>query len=186
MMYLVTGLGNPGEEHANTRHNVGFRAVHLLSDTHNIKNTSYKFRAMVARGKINQRDVLLAQPLTYMNKSGEAVKLLMRNYNISPQKLIVVYDDLDLPTGRIRIKKKGSAGGHKGMDSIIRIMQTEEIPRIRIGIDQPPDDNGVIDYVLGYFKKEEEKLLKSALEKVVEAVETIFMDGFDEAMNKFN
>src|SRR5690554_1430956 len=185
-MYLITGLGNPGDEYVNTRHNVGFRAIHLLSETYNIKNTSYKFRAMVARGKINQRDVMLAQPLTYMNKSGEAVKLLMEGYNIPLQKLIVIYDDLDLPTGGIRIKKKGSAGGHKGLSSIIRMMQTEEITRIRIGIDHPPEDEGVIDYVLGYFNKEEEELIESAMEKVVETVETIFMDGFDEAMNKFN
>lgn len=185
-MYLIVGLGNPGDDYVDTRHNVGFRAVYSLAEAYNIKNTSYKFRSLTARGLIKNRPVLLAQPLTYMNKSGEAVALLVKYYNIPLEKIIIMYDDLDLPTGKIRIKTKGSAGGHKGLRSIINMLGTEEIPRIRIGIDRPPDGIPVIDYVLGYFDKGEEELLKDTMKEVVGAVETILVDSLEEAMNKFN
>jgi len=186
MMYLIVGLGNPGDDYVETRHNIGFKAIFSLAEAYNIKNTSYKFRALIARGMIKDKPVLLAQPLTYMNKSGEAVGLLVKYYKIPLEKVIVIYDDLDLPTGKLRIKTRGSAGGHKGLRSIINILGTDEIPRIRIGIDRPPEEIAVVDYVLGYFDKEEEIIIKDAMKEVVSAVETILVDGFEEAMNKFN
>lgn len=185
-MNLIVGLGNPGDKYANTRHNVGFRAIFSLAKAFGIKSTSFKLRAIIGKGLIANNKVILAQPQTFMNNSGEAVALLADYYNIPLDKILVIYDDLDLPTGKIRIKERGSAGGHKGLRSIIRILGSEEIPRIRIGIDRPPEGVEVIDYVLGYFNQEEEELIETAIKRTIAAVETILQDGFQTAMNKFN
>lgn len=185
-MYLIVGLGNPGEKYANTRHNIGFRAVFSLAKAYHIKKTNYKLKSIIATGLIAGQKVMLAQPQTYMNNSGEAVRLLADYYNIPTDRIIIIYDDLDLPTGKIRIKTKGSDGGHKGLRSVIKHLGTNEIIRIRIGIDHPPDKLEVVDYVLGYFSREEEKLIKRSIEETVAAVKIIFEEGLAVAMSKFN
>ncbi|NLM96044.1 MAG: aminoacyl-tRNA hydrolase, partial [Halanaerobiaceae bacterium] len=137
-MFLVVGLGNPGPEYTNTRHNVGCSAIYMLARKIGINSTTARFRAIIGKGSIAEARVILAQPLTYMNNSGEAVKQIVDYYKISIDKIIIISDDMALPTGKIRIKEKGSAGGHNGLKSIFDYLGTQNIPRIRIGIDSPP------------------------------------------------
>lgn len=185
-MYLIVGLGNPGKEYANTRHNLGFRAIYNLAKTNNITKTIYKDHSLVATGKIAGERVALAQPQTFMNKSGVAVEQLVRDYKVPLDKLIIIYDDLDLPTGKIRIKLKGSSGGHNGIKSIIDHLGTEQFARIKIGIGRPPEGVGVVNYVLEYFTEEEEKVIKDSLKDIIGVIETILSKGFQDAMTKYN
>ncbi|MFI5359789.1 MAG: aminoacyl-tRNA hydrolase [Halanaerobiales bacterium] len=185
-MFLIVGLGNPGPKYRMTRHNVGFMAVHKLAEDFNIKAESTKFQAIIGEGSIAGSRVILAQPLTYMNNSGIAVRQLVNYYKIEREKLIVIYDDLDLPTGKLRIKEKGSSGGHNGVASIIESLGTREIPRIRIGIGSPPEDFSVIDYVLGRFTAEEMTVIEETLSKISSVVEEIIANGYQTAMNKYN
>ncbi|MFW6035373.1 MAG: aminoacyl-tRNA hydrolase [Halothermotrichaceae bacterium] len=186
-MYLITGLGNPGRKYENTRHNVGFKAIYSLAEKYNIKKTSRKFKAITARTRIAGQKVIMVQPQTYMNNSGESVKLVKDYYDIPIDKIIIIYDDMDLSLGQIRIKKKGSAGGHNGLKNIIKMLGSNKIPRIRIGIGRPENKYiDVVDYVLSRFSGDENKEVEQAINKVTNAVEEILDNGFNVAMNKFN
>ena len=182
---LIVGLGNPGPVYARNRHNVGYRCVDALARTHGLSFARRQFRALVAGGPICGRPALLAKPLTFMNLSGNAVGALMRFYKLAPADLIVVYDDLDLPLGRVRLRAAGGSGGHKGMQSIIERLGTEEFARLRVGIGRPAFGDPV-EYVLQNFGPDEEIEIGRALERAVKALEAWLSDGIEAAMNRFN
>ena len=184
-MYVICGLGNPGKKYANTRHNMGFITIDQLAEKHDIKVDRVKFKALVGEGRIAGQKVLLVKPQTYMNLSGEAVRQAMDFYKIVPEELIVIYDDIDIPTGTFRIRKKGSPGTHNGMRSILQHLGDNKFPRVRIGIGK----SKVIplaDYVLGHFGKEETEPMKKAVEHAAKGTLSIVADGLDLAMNKYN
>jgi PTH1 family peptidyl-tRNA hydrolase len=182
---LIVGLGNPGPVYARNRHNVGYRCVDALARAHGLSFARRQFRALVAGGPICGRPALLAKPLTFMNLSGNAVGALMRFYKLAPADLIVVYDDLDLPLGRVRLRAAGGSGGHKGMQSIIERLGTEEFARLRVGIGRPAFGDPV-EYVLQNFGPDEEIEIGRALERAVKALEAWLSDGIEAAMNRFN
>lgn len=184
---LIVGLGNPGREYANTRHNIGFRCVDALANRHNlIFDDKKRAKAKVASGQIGTQRVVLAKPQTYMNLSGSAVQSLLSFYRIPPARLIVIYDDLDLPVGTLRIRPKGGSGGHRGMADIIQRLGTQDFPRIRVGIGRPDPHIDPAAYVLRPFRDEEEPLIQEAVARVISAVETWLTDGIDRAMNRYN
>lgn len=185
-MKLIVGLGNPGEKYAKTRHNIGFRAISKLAKEFSIKADQLKCHSLVGEGFYENEKIILAQPLTYMNKSGKAVNSLLNKYNLKLEDIIVIYDDLDLDVGEIRIKRKGSSGGHNGLKSIINNLKSKEFVRIRIGIGRPPAGFNVADYVLDYFDNEEEIVIQENLDEVIEAVKVIKNDSVEKAMNNFN
>jgi PTH1 family peptidyl-tRNA hydrolase len=184
-MYVIVGLGNPGRKYQNTRHNLGFITIDQLAEKHEIKVTKLAFKALVGDGVIANQKVLLVKPQTYMNLSGEAVVQIMRYYKIPLENLLVIYDDVDIETGKIRIRKKGSAGSHNGMKSIIYQIQSDEFPRIRIGIGGERKLS-LRDFVTGGFSKEEKPLLEDAVRRSVGAIESIIAEGVDRAMNRYN
>ena len=182
---LIVGLGNPGTKYAETRHNVGFMAIKQLADEFGIINVDKDCESLVADGYINDEKVILAQPLTYMNKSGRAVAKLVDKYQVPLKDLIVIYDDLDLPAGKIRVKGSGGSGGHKGIRSVIEYMDSNHITRIRIGIGRPIEMD-VTEYVLQEFNKDQQKRIDQALKKVDEIILELLKNDIDSAMNKFN
>ena len=186
-MFLIAGLGNPKREYDNTRHNIGFAMIDAMAEKYNISVRNIKNRAMTGQGIINGQKVLLAKPLTFMNLSGESIRPLADYYKISPDaELIVVSDDINLPIGQIRIRKKGSAGGHNGLKNIIAQLGSEEFQRIRIGVGGKPENYDLADYVLGHFTKEEKALMEKAVSMAVEAAEMMLMGDTDKAMNEYN
>lgn len=185
-MYVIVGLGNPDREYAGTRHNIGFDAVTRLADDYNIALNKKEHKALCGKGVIEGHKVLLAQPQTYMNLSGESVRALADYYKIMPDELIIIYDDISLDVGKLRIRKKGSAGGHNGIKNIIAHLGTQEFMRIRIGVGEKPKGWDLADYVLGHFKRDEEPLIREALGRVEAAVKVIMDDGIEKAMNDFN
>jgi PTH1 family peptidyl-tRNA hydrolase len=185
--YLIVGLGNPGEAYARTRHNVGFRCLGLLARRHGLALRRKKARARVAVGAIGGRSVVLARPYTYMNRSGGAVAGLRRWLGLPPERVLVLYDDLDLPLGAVRLRGRGGTAGHKGMRSIAQALGTEEFPRLRLGIGRPADASvDPIDYVLEDFSRAEEAVLAPALEHAADAVECLLEEGLEAAMNRYN
>ncbi len=186
--WLIAGLGNPGSQYENTRHNAGFMAVRRLAKAHGIEGKGQvKFNAVVGTGSLLGTPVVLAQPTTFMNLSGEAVGRLLHFYQVPPQRLLVIYDDVALPLGKIRVRPRGSAGGHNGMRSIIKVLGgNEDFPRIRIGINIPAGGGGLHHHVLSRFSPDEEKILDDVLDLTVQAVETVVHQGMDEAMTRFN
>lgn len=184
-MFVIVGLGNPGNKYEGTRHNVGFHSVDLIGTTHKISINKLKHKALYGEGRIGTEKVLLVKPQTFMNLSGESVIDIVNYYKVPKEKVIVIYDDIDLDVGKLRIRKLGSAGSHNGMKSIIYHMQVEEFPRVRIGIGRPEKQN-LADYVLGRVSAEEETLVKEAIEKSAEAATTIITEGIERAMNKYN
>ena len=193
-MKFIIGLGNPGREYAHNRHNIGFRCINHLAKQYAIQVKQHSCHAQIGKGKIAGVEVLLAKPKTYVNESGKAVSQLLRKYKISSQDLLVIYDDLDLPLGKIRIRQGGSAGGHKGIKSIISALGSQDFARIKVGIGRPVDENdiplsdeeAIIGYVLSDFTSAEDKLIKPAIATVAEAVERFLIDGITAAMNEFN
>ena len=185
-MYIIVGLGNPTSQYQATRHNIGWDAITRLSDDFNITLNSRKHKAICGMGLIEGEKVLLAQPLTYMNLSGECVRELVDYYKITLDKLIVIYDDINLEPGQLRIRKKGSAGGQKGMKSIIEHLGTDEFARIRIGIGDKPSGWDLADYVLSRFSEEEQPVIRQALKNASDACRLIISSGIDAAMNKYN
>lgn len=186
-MYLVAGLGNPGREYAHTRHNLGFRMVDLLALRLKVEIAKPLFKAVIGRGLISEKTIILAKPQTYMNLSGNAVVDLLGWFKIPAERLLVAFDDVDLPLGSIRVKPQGGHGGHRGMMSIIEKLGTREFHRIRIGVGKPQNsDYEIADWVLGRLSEEEEILAKQALEKAVEAAMSVINEGSEAAMNKFN
>lgn len=183
---IIVGLGNPGRRYARTRHNVGFQCVDALALAHGLTFSARQFRAELAHGRIGAARVLLVKPQTFMNLSGEAVAPLLGYYRRTPADLLVIYDDLDLPPGAIRIRPHGSAGGHKGMTSIIHHLKTSEFARLRVGIGRPAQGGDPVDYVLQPFSAAERALLETVYARVVEAVDCILSAGLTEAMNRFN
>ena len=186
-MFIIAGLGNPGKRYENTRHNVGFDAIDELVDRYRIPGSGVSHKAMVGKGIMEGQKVLLAKPLTYMNLSGEAIRGLVDYYKIDPEtELLVIYDDISLEPGNIRIRKKGSAGGHNGIKSIIAQLGTQNFLRIRIGVGEKPKGWDLADYVLGTFGKEDRPLVEEALGNAAEAAAMIIQGKIDEAMNRFN
>ena len=184
-MKLIVGLGNPGKKYEKTRHNMGFMTVDLLADQAKIDVDKEVFHALLGRGTIFNEDVILFKPQTFMNLSGTAVQEIVHYFKIEIDDIIVVYDDMALEPGKIRLRKEGSSGGHKGMQNIIDCLSTEEIKRIRIGIGEPGEwDN--VDYVLSKPLKDEEPLIEEAIENAVGALKEALKSDFDRAMNKFN
>ncbi len=184
-MYIIVGLGNPGKKYENTRHNMGFLTVDLLAENHDIKINKIKFKALVGEGKIAGQKVVLVKPQTYMNLSGESVRQVVDFYKIDSQNLIVIYDDIDIPTGSVRVRKKGSSGTHNGMRNILYQIQTEDFPRIRVGIGSGKKEN-LINYVTGGFTKEEKTLLEDAVTSAAAAASCIVEKGIEKAMNEYN
>ena len=181
-MKLIVGLGNIGKEYEHTRHNMGFDVVDLLLKKHNLELNKEDFKGCFVKTKLFDEDVIILKPSTYMNLSGESVILFMNYFKISYEDLLVIYDDMDLPPGSIRLRESGSSGGQKGMKNIIELVHTDNIKRIRIGIGKANKD--VVDYVLTRPSLEDASLIKSAQEKAVDAIEIFLKDGFKKAISK--
>ena len=182
---LIIGLGNPGTRYARSRHNVGFMAAEEFAHAHTFDFKRKKFNAEIAEGAIDSTRVMVAKPQTFMNLSGEAVAKLFSFYKIAPQDLLVVFDDLDLPLGRLRLRGSGGAGGHHGMESIIARIGTSEFPRLRVGIGRPTPDTD-IDHVLGNFESAEKKIIEETLARACQSIQVWLKDGIERAMNEFN
>lgn len=184
-MYIIAGLGNPGKRYENTKHNIGFITLDLLAEKHEIKINKIKFKALVGEGMISGQKVLLVKPQTYMNLSGNCLREVMSYYKADPEHLIVVYDDVDIEMGRLRIRKGGSAGTHNGMRSIISDLGFDHFPRVKVGIGaERKMDLG--SYVLGGFGKEERGIMEDAVTRAAAALECILNRGIDAAMNEYN
>ncbi len=185
-LYLIAGLGNPGRDFQNNRHNVGFMLVSRLAERLGGTFSRLQSKALVTKGEYQGNRMILAKPQTYMNLSGQAIGPLVRYYKVPLKHLLVVYDDVDLPFGVLRLRPSGGSGGQKGMQSIIQTISTNVFPRMRIGIDRPPGRMEATDYVLQDFAKGEAELLPEILDRGVEAVLTFITEGLDTAMNQFN
>ena len=185
-MYIIVGLGNPTDKYQATRHNIGWDAITRLSDDYRIPLDFRKHKAICGKGYIEGEKVILAQPQTYMNLSGESVRELVDFYKVSPEEVIIIYDDISLEVGQLRIRKKGSAGGHNGIKSIISHLGTDEFPRIKIGVGDKPKDWDLADHVLSRFAKEEEPVIRDALKDTSDAVRRIVTGDIDAAMNLYN
>ena len=185
-MKLIVGLGNPGREYELTRHNIGFMAIDELAKRWNISLNEQKFKGVFDAGFVNGEKVILLKPLTYMNLSGESIRPLMDYYKIDVEDFVVMYDDLDIPVGKLRLRMKGSAGGHNGVKSTISHLGTQEFQRIRMGIDRPKNGMKVVDYVLGRFTSEEIPDVNHSIEKAADACEEWLNKPFLQIMNTFN
>lgn len=186
-MYVIVGLGNPGSKYEGTRHNAGFQAVDRLAALYSIEFTQKKHKALCGSGIIEGHKVLLLKPQTYMNLSGESVREAVEYYKADPeQELLVIYDDISLEPGKLRIRKKGSAGGHNGIKNIIQHLGTQVFPRIKIGIGGKPEGNDLVDHVLGHFSGEDIEKMKETYERAAKAAAAVLLEGPDQAMNEFN
>ena len=185
-MYVVVGLGNPGKQYENTRHNVGFNVIDILAKEYDISVTKIKHKALIGEGRIGSEKVLLVKPQTYMNLSGETLIDIYKYYKVDLDNIIVIYDDIDLDVGKLRIRKKGSAGTHNGMRSIIKCLGSNEFPRVRVGISKPKNGQDLADFVLSRFSKEDEKSLQESFENAVAAIECAIRQDLDLAMNRYN
>lgn len=185
-MKIIIGLGNPTREYEGTRHNVGFSAIYSIGDKYGISVDTKKHKALIGKGIIEGEKVILAMPQTYMNLSGESVREIIDFYKCDAADIIVIYDDISLDVGRLRIRTKGSAGGHNGIKNIISHLGTDVFTRIKIGVGEKPKGMDLADYVLGRFKKEELETIRDGVEKATKAVAAILTDGAEAAMNQFN
>lgn len=185
--WLVVGLGNPGDQYENTRHNAGFQVIDALADRGNFPVQRLKFHALTNTATVGGQGVLVMKPVTYMNLSGQAVGEAARFYKISPDHVLVISDDVDLPLGKLRIRKGGSAGGHNGLKSIIQHLGTDQFPRVKIGVgEKPHPDYDMADWVLGKLQGEDKKIMDDAAVRAAQAVECLLSQGIDRAMNQFN
>ncbi len=186
-MFVIVGLGNPEKKYFGTRHNVGFDTIDVLSDKYNIGLTETKFKAAYGKGRIGAERVILVKPLTYMNLSGEAVAPLCNYFKVdSKENLIVISDDVELDVGKIRVRPKGSAGGHNGLKNIIAQLGCDEFKRVRVGVGKKPKQWDMVDWVLGHFEGDDATLIKEGIIDAADAVECIISQGVDSAMNTFN
>ena len=191
-MKLIVGLGNPGKTYAHNRHNVGFRCLNYFARLHSIRFDHRQCRARVGTGELGGEKLLLAKPRTFVNLSGDSVACLVRKHDITLSNLLVIYDDLDLPLGKIRLRQSGGSGGHKGMNSIISALGSEDFPRIRVGIgrpqgeEQPVSEDAIVNYVLSDFSRQEEAIIKPVIATVSEAIDCFLGQGIEAAMSKFN
>lgn len=183
-MYLIVGIGNPGENYRETRHNVGFDVIDTLSDKLKINLNKNKFKGLLGEGRYNNKKIFLLKPMTYVNLSGESVLEITNFYKIPFENIIVVYDDISLDTGRIRIRKKGSSGGHNGMKSIIKNLGSDKFPRVKVGIGSPK--HGLVPHVLGKFGKEDRILVDKAIKASSHALITLIDEGIEIAMTQYN
>ena len=185
--WLLVGLGNPGDQYENTRHNVGFMVADELAERHNIPVQRLKFRALTNTVTVGDRKVLLMKPVTYMNLSGEAVHEAAAFYKIPPERVLVISDEVALAPGKLRVRRSGSAGGHNGLKNIIAHLGTDQFPRIRLGVGQKPHpDYDMADWVLGKFQGEDKKAVEAAVKKAADAAECLIREGVDKAMNQYN
>jgi PTH1 family peptidyl-tRNA hydrolase len=185
-MYIIAGLGNPGKDYETTRHNAGFMTIDRLADQLGCEVTTRKFQGLTGSGFIGGEKVILLKPQTFMNASGESIRAAADFYKLEPDHILVIYDDISLDVGSIRVRVKGSAGGHNGMKSIIAHLGTENFPRIRVGIGEKPERMDLADYVLGHFSKEEMENLQKATHMAAEAAEILITQDAQTAMNRFN
>lgn len=186
-MFIIVGLGNPTKEYDGTRHNVGFDVIDAMADKYNISVTERKSRAFCGKGVIAGQKVILVKPQTYMNLSGESVRSLVDYFKIDVEsELLVIFDDVSLDVGQLRIRNKGSAGGHNGIKNIIQHLGTNVFRRIKVGVGEKPKDYDLADYVLGHFSKQEKEFMSESYKSAMEAVEMILQDEVDAAMNRYN
>lgn len=185
-MYIVVGLGNPGNKYSYTKHNAGFLAIDRLAEKLNIKVNKIKYKAIIGEGNYKSEKIILVKPQTYMNLSGESVREIFTFYKINIHNLFVIYDDIDLEIGKLRIRKKGSAGTHNGMKNIIYQLSNDDFPRFRIGISSPKENIDLASYVLSNFTKEELKILDKTIDNCAESIMCAIEYDLDTAMNKFN
>ncbi len=185
-MFLIAGLGNPGDKYFATRHNIGFSAIDYISQKNGIKVSKIKHKALIGEGVIAGEKVVLAKPQTFMNLSGESILEITSWYKIPNENIIIIYDDTSLPLSKIRIRTKGSAGGHNGIKSIITNLNSDVFGRIKLGVGAKPENYDLADYVLGHFSKEEQKIMFDVLSVVDDAVYEYLKNGASSAMNKFN
>ena len=191
-MKLIVGLGNPGRIYAHNRHNAGFRCLNHFARLHSIRFDHRQCRARVGIGEVRGEKLLLAKPVTFVNLSGDPVAGLVRKHGIPLNDLLVIYDDLDLPLGKVRLRQSGGSGGHKGMNSIISALESKDFPRIRVGIGHPQteeqsiSEDAIVNYVLSDFLPQEEAIIKPVIVKVAEAIDCFLSRGIEAAMSKFN
>lgn len=186
-MYIIAGLGNPGREYEHTRHNAGFDAIDCLADKYRISFDMKKFKGLCGTGVIEGQKVLLLKPQTYMNLSGESIREACTFYKIDPEEeLIVLYDDISLPPGQLRIRKKGSAGGHNGIKNIIAQLGTQVFKRIKIGVGEKPAEYDLVNYVLGRFSKEDRAEMENAFKDAADAAAKLLYEDTDKVMNQYN
>ena len=191
-MKLIVGLGNPGKAYAHNRHNAGFRCLNYFASLHSIRFDHRQCRAKISIGELGGEQLLLARPRTFVNLSGKPVACLVRKHDIPLSDLLVIYDDLDLPVGKIRLRQSGGSGGHKGMNSIISALGGEDFPRIRVGIGRPQaegqsiSEDAIVNYVLSDFSPQEEAIIKPVIATVSEAIDCFLTQGIETAMSKFN
>lgn len=186
-MFIIVGLGNPTKEYDGTRHNVGFDVIDAMADKYNISVTERKSRAFCGKGVIAGQKVILVKPQTYMNLSGESVRSLVDYFKIDVEsELLIIFDDVSLDVGQLRIRNKGSAGGHNGIKNIIQHLGTNVFRRIKVGVGEKPKDYDLADYVLGHFSKQEKEFMSESYKSAMEAVEMILQDEVDAAMNRYN
>lgn len=185
-MKVIIGLGNPGIEYVGTRHNVGFETIDRLADAYSIDVTQQKHKGSVGQGIIAGQKVLLVKPMTYMNNSGECVSAVVNFYKLSPEDIIVIYDDINLDVGQLRLRERGSAGGHNGMKSIIAHLKSEEFIRVRIGVGMKREGQNLANHVLSKFSREQQEVIAEGMEDAAKAVEMILSDSITKAMNTYN
>ena len=186
-MYLIAGLGNPGREYENTRHNAGFASIDRLAEKNHISIDMKKFQALCGTGYIGGQKVLLLKPQTYMNLSGESLRAACDFFKIDPeQELIVIYDDISLAPGQLRIRAKGSAGGHNGIKSIISHLGTQEFLRVKVGVGEKPQGWDLADYVLGHFSKEEQQVMQESFDRAADAAAALLSEEVQQGMNEYN
>ena len=185
-MFLIVGLGNPGRKYARSRHNVGFICVDHMARRWGIKISQRRPLVLLGLGKVEGQEVVLAKPRTYVNRCGDALRYLFSRFNITKDDLLVIYDEMDLPPRRIRIRRQGGAAGHNGVNSIIATLESKEFTRVRVGIGRPTNSQDEVSYVLGHFPKQEGDVVKRVLDVVTDAVEVLLSQGVEQAMNQFN
>lgn len=186
-MYIIAGLGNPTKEYEHTRHNVGFDVIDMIADAYDIDINERKHKALIGKGVIDGQKVILVKPQTFMNLSGESIRELVDYYKVDEKnELVVIYDDISLDVGQIRIRKKGSAGGHNGMKNIILHLGHDEFTRIKVGVGDKPKEYDLADYVLGHFTREDRIEVEKAGHNALESVQMIMKQEIDAAMNQFN
>lgn len=186
-MKLIVGLGNPGKEYAESRHNIGFRCINKLARRYDISLTQRGSQSHFGTGEIEGKRVVLVKPRTFMNLSGTAVKLMKQRFKVLTDDIWVIHDDLDLPLGKVRISQGGGSGGHKGVDSIITDLGSRDFPRIKVGIGRPPEGSqDAVEYVLGHFTGDDRSIMENALKTVNEVIPCLLVEGIAMAMNKYN
>ena len=184
--WFIVGLGNPGQEYAQTRHNIGFMVIDRLAEKYGVSVSRRKFQNHFGKGQIHSVDVILAKPMAYMNRSGPPVRQLASYFDLTAERMLIIHDDIDIETGRIKIKSKGGHGGHNGLKSLIEAFGTNDFPRLRIGIGRPEGEIDVTGHVLGKIPPDERRILESILQTAEDAVMTIIDKGILESMNQFN